>query len=69
LNQLEIEAAVLAVLAEKGKMDYADLLGAIPGVSPERVAHAAWQLRANNKVKFTLTSQPGSKPLHTVELL
>lgn len=69
MNQSEIESAVLAVLKTQGKMEYGALLAAIPGVSPERVAAAAWRLRNSKVLKFTVVAQAGSKPLHTVEVL
>lgn len=67
--QTEIESAVLAVLKAQGKMEYSDLLVAIPGATPERVAVAAFRLRNSGALKFRLTAQPEGKPLHTVEVV
>lgn len=69
MNQTEIESAVLAVLKAKGKMEYGDLLVAIPGATPERVAVAAFRLRNSGVLKMRLTALPEGKPLHTVEVL
>lgn len=69
MNQTEIEGAVIAVLKAKGKIGYGDLLAAVPGVSPERVAVAVWRLRNNKAIKFNLVAQPDGKPLHTVEVV
>lgn len=50
-------------------MEYSDLLVAIPGATPERVAVAAFRLRNSGALKFRLVAQPEGKPLHTVEVL
>ena len=68
MNQTEIESAVLAVLKAQGKMQYGDLLKAVPGASPERVAVAAWRLRNTGTLKFSVVAQPEGKPVHTVEV-
>lgn len=69
MKQSEIESAVIATLNAQGKMEYADLLVAIPGATPERIAVATFRLRNSGVLKMRLVAQPEGKPLHTVEVV
>lgn len=68
MNGSQIELAVLELVAT-APMQYGTLINAVPDVSPEKVARAAWRLRRDKKLRFRLISQgAGVAPLHMVEV-